>query len=61
MKPVPVREIKRQENRQERPRCPRCNIELQLVCVTPFDHQERWLYHCGRCSYETRITVEALS
>jgi len=34
---------------------------MQLVRVTPFDHQERWLYHCGQCGYETRITVEALS
>jgi hypothetical protein len=45
----------------ERPHCPVCNIEMQLVRVIEEEKHELWLHKCGGCGYETSIIVEPLA
>jgi len=57
MEPTRVRNIQR----QERPQCPRCRREMQLIRVASCDHEERWIYHCAACGNETSIVIESLA
>jgi transcription elongation factor Elf1 len=47
-----------QDPSAERPFCPVCNIDMQLVRVLEGKKQELWVHKCGNCGYETGIIIE---
>ena len=45
----------------ERPLCPVCDIEMQLVRVVEEETQELWFHKCGGCGYETSIIAQPIA
>ena len=50
-----------QPTREDRPYCPACNCETDVLRIEQAGDLERWFYHCDRCGWQTSRPVEPLT
>jgi hypothetical protein len=50
-----------QAAREDRPDCPGCTCEMNVLRIEPAGDLERWFYRCPQCARETSRLVEPLT